>query len=216
MRQQFFASVNGRSGDPTSAHTGGVISPQRRTGPWSRAVAVPTDVADAEAVQELGLDGLDDVAVCTVLPASIDTPFFRHAANYTGRVVQPMVPVPDPRAVARAVVSVARRPRREVAVGAMSRSMVLGHRLAPGPLEAIMARQVDASHLSDEHTATDTAGNLHRSSPDPGTAAVSGGWAGRRRTARRRVLGAGLLLSGPLAVRRLLRREPGFRSQRTL
>ncbi|GAA1754751.1 SDR family oxidoreductase [Kocuria aegyptia] len=154
---------------------------------------------------ELSLDGLDDVNVCTVLPASIDTPFFRHAANYTGRAVEPMVPVSDPRAVARAVVSVARRPRREVAVGAMSRSMVLEHRLAPGLMEAMMARQVDASHLSEEHTAADTAGNLHRPSPDPETAAVSGGWAGRRRTAQRRILAAGLLVAGPLVVRRLLR-----------
>src|SRR5918998_2773274 len=35
--------------------------------------------------EELILDGAKNVHVCTIMPASIDTPFFQHGANYTGR-----------------------------------------------------------------------------------------------------------------------------------
>lgn len=152
---------------------------------------------------ELRLDGFDDVHVVTVLPASIDTPFFRHAANYTGREARPMVPVYDARGVARAVVSAARRPRREVAAGILARPMLLQHKIAPRTTEALMARQVDASHLSSTRPAAGSAGNLYEASPDPGTAAVSGGWSGRRRTVQRRIAAAGLAGAGALALRRL-------------
>lgn len=37
------------------------------------------------------------IHVCTVLPGSIDTPIFRHAANYTGREIRPVPPVASPR-----------------------------------------------------------------------------------------------------------------------
>lgn len=42
--------------------------------------------------QEQGLDGVRGVKVCTVMPATIDTPLFAHAANYTGRAVLAMPP----------------------------------------------------------------------------------------------------------------------------
>ncbi|WP_219420009.1 SDR family NAD(P)-dependent oxidoreductase [Pseudonocardia nigra] len=40
-------------------------------------------VLGASLRQELWLDGATHVKVCTVLPATIDTPFFEHTANYT-------------------------------------------------------------------------------------------------------------------------------------
>jgi NAD(P)-dependent dehydrogenase (short-subunit alcohol dehydrogenase family) len=43
--------------------------------------------------EELALEGARDIHVCTLMPASIDTPFFQHAADYTGRRVKPMPPV---------------------------------------------------------------------------------------------------------------------------
>ena len=41
--------------------------------------------------EELRLEGLGDVQVCTVFPARIDTPFCRHAANYTGCATRPAI-----------------------------------------------------------------------------------------------------------------------------
>jgi len=56
------------------------------------------------------------VSVCTVLPGAVDTPFYEHAANYTGRRLVPLRPV-SPEAVAKALVECVRRPRAEVFVG---------------------------------------------------------------------------------------------------
>lgn len=155
---------------------------------------------------ELWLDGCRGVRVCTVLPATIDTPFFRHTGNYTGREAVPMPPVYSPQRVARTIVNLARVPRREVLVGPMGRSMALQYKTTPGLVERNMAMQVDKTHLSRERPAPNTSGNLYEPSTDPRDMAVQGGWGGRRRTAQRRLLLAGLAGgAATAAVRRLLR-----------
>ncbi|GGT80646.1 MULTISPECIES: SDR family oxidoreductase [Streptomyces] len=146
--------------------------------------------------QELRLDGAKDIHVCTVLPATIDTPLFEHAANYSGRKPLAMPPVYSPEHVARTIVGLVRAPRREVVAGPMGRSMVLESRLMPGVAERTMARQVDRTHLSREESAPAGHGNLHV--PAPGTGAAHGGWGGRRRTAMRR-LTAATVLAGVVA-----------------
>ncbi|MFI9585471.1 SDR family oxidoreductase [Streptomyces sp. NPDC052236] len=103
--------------------------------------------------QELRIEGAKKIHVCTVLPASIDTPLFQHAANYTGRKVVAMPPVYSARRVAHAIVDVVRVPRREVVVGPMGRAIALQSRTAPGLLERAAARQVDRAHLSREEPA---------------------------------------------------------------
>jgi short-subunit dehydrogenase len=134
--------------------------------------------------QELRLEKAKHLHVCTVLPATIDTPLFEHAANYTGRKPVAMPPVYSPERVARAVVDLVRVPRREVVVGPVGRSMVLESRMMPGTVERMMARQVDRTHLSRKEPAPAGHGNLHAPAAGPG--ATHGGWGGRRRTAVRR------------------------------
>jgi NAD(P)-dependent dehydrogenase (short-subunit alcohol dehydrogenase family) len=58
--------------------------PQPYTHAYSMSKAA-IRVLGASLRQELRLDGAKHVKVCTVMPATIDTPFFEHAANYTGR-----------------------------------------------------------------------------------------------------------------------------------
>ncbi|WP_312856837.1 SDR family oxidoreductase [Arthrobacter mobilis] len=144
---------------------------------------------------ELQLNGVDGIKVSTVLPATIDTPFFQQAGNYTGRKAVAMPPVYSPERVARRIVRLATAPRRETGVGPMGRMMAAQHRLTPGMMEAVMAVQVDKTHLSRTEPATASAGNLHRPSADGRNAAADGGWHGKSRTARRRAL-AGLVLLG--------------------
>jgi short-subunit dehydrogenase len=146
--------------------------------------------------QELLLEKTKHIHVCTVLPATIDTPLFEHAANYTGRKPVAMPPVYSPERVARTVVDLVRVPRREVVVGPMGRSMVFESRVMPGMVERMMARQVDRTHLSRKESAPAGHGNLHV--PVPGEGAVHGGWGGRRRTAMRRLTTA-TLLAGAVA-----------------
>ncbi|MFI2371178.1 SDR family oxidoreductase [Streptomyces sp. NPDC018833] len=153
--------------------------------------------------QELRLDKAKDIHVCTVLPATIDTPLFEHAANYTGRKPVAMPPVYSPERVARTIVDLVRVPRREVVVGPMGRSMVWQSRVAPGLVERMMARQVDKSHLSRKEPAPAGHGNLHV--PAPGEGAAHGGWGGRRRTAMRRLTTATLLAGVAAGVARRVR-----------
>jgi hypothetical protein len=56
---------------------------------------------------------------------------------------RPLDPVNPPEQVADAIVSVAKRPRREVLVGQGGRMMTSHHALAPGMYETTAARQVD-------------------------------------------------------------------------
>ncbi|HEX6498308.1 MAG TPA: SDR family oxidoreductase [Micromonosporaceae bacterium] len=137
--------------------------------------------------QELRLAGVRGVHACAVLPPTIDTPFFAHAANHSGRRVRAMPPVYPPEQVARVIVGVVRRPRREVAVGLAARALVLQARLAPRLTEYAMARLADRAQLSRRQPAADEPGNLYR---PPGGEQVHGEWHGRRRTATRRVLAA--------------------------
>ncbi|MET9514835.1 SDR family oxidoreductase [Streptomyces sp. NPDC002994] len=153
--------------------------------------------------QELRLDGAKHIHVCTVLPATIDTPLLAHAANYTGRTPVAMSPVYSPERVARTIVALARKPRREVVVGPMGRPLVLLSRLTPGPLERVMARTSDKGQLSRTEPAPAGPGNLH--SPAPGQGAVHGGWGGRRRTATRRLAAATALAGVLVGVSRRVR-----------
>jgi hypothetical protein len=141
--------------------------------------------------------------VCTVLPATIDTPLFDHAANHTGRKVKPMPPVYSADRVARSIVQLARAPRREVIVGPMGRNFILLARLAPGVTERLMAVQVDRTHLSRRRSAPPNQGNLFE--PADGLGSTSGGWHGQLRTALRRAASA-TLVAGVIVARRRGRR----------
>lgn len=164
-----------------------------------------TRALSASLRQELMLDKAKGVHVCTVLPATIDTPLFEHAANYTGRKPLAMPPVYSPERVARTIVDLVRVPRREVVVGPTGRSLVLESRIMPGMAERMMARQVDKTHLSRQESAPAGHGNLHV--PAPGTGAAHGGWGGRRRTAMRRLTAATLLACAAAGVARRARTQ---------
>ena len=123
--------------------------------------------------QEVQLAGADDIKICTVLPATIDTPFFQHAANYTGRAVKAMPPVYPAENVAKTIVDLVEHPRREVVVGNAGRLMAMQQTLAPGMSERMVATMVDRQHLADVPAAP-TSGSLF--SPMGPGASIEGGW----------------------------------------
>jgi short-subunit dehydrogenase len=138
----------------------------------------------AYAISKAAIIGLSDslrqeladapgIQVCTVLPASIDTPIFQHAANYTGKTVKPMNPIYDVEAVAKEIVDLAVNPRREVYVGGSGRRIGLLSRVAPGFAQRIMARQVRKDHFS-RTPAPDKEGNIHH--PMPEISGTTGHW----------------------------------------
>ncbi|MEU9919111.1 SDR family oxidoreductase [Streptomyces sp. NPDC051001] len=158
--------------------------------------------------QQLRVEGVKGVHVCTVMPATIDTPHFEQSANFTGRKVVAMPPVYSPERVAHAVVDLVRHPRREVVVGPAGRALVRRARRTPALAERVMARQTDRTHLSQDEEAPATHGVLHV--PAPGEGAVHGGWGGRRRTAMRRTAVAAALTGVAVtAGRRMVRATSG-------
>lgn len=147
--------------------------------------------------QELALDGLSDIDVVTVMPATIDTAFFQHSGNYTGWTPKAMPPVYTPERVARAIVRRARRPRREVFVGNSARLIVGQSKVAPGATERLMASMTDHQHLDKKREQPPHTGTLF--APPGGEEPVHGGWHGRRKTAVRR-LATVALVGGALAA----------------
>jgi NAD(P)-dependent dehydrogenase (short-subunit alcohol dehydrogenase family) len=87
---------------------------------------------------ELAQEGAP-IAVTTILPASIDTPFFEHARSKIGTMVKPPPPVYAPEIVAASIVYAARHPRREIPVGGAAAGFFLGQRLSPALTDALMS-----------------------------------------------------------------------------
>jgi hypothetical protein len=87
---------------------------------------------------ELAQEGAP-IAVTTILPASIDTPFFEHARSKLGAMVKPPPPVYAPEVVAASIVYAAAHPRREIPVGASAVGFLLGQRLSPALSDAMFS-----------------------------------------------------------------------------
>jgi short-subunit dehydrogenase len=146
------------------------------------------------------------VDVVTIMPAAIDTPFFEHSGNYTGRALKPPRPVYDPEDVARTIVRAAYRPRHEVFVGGAARAMNALHALAPTLYEQAARSLADFDHFQDR-TAGPTPGAVLE--PMPSGTDIRGGWRAFARTGRQPTravaIGAAIVLPAYLAVRALRR-----------
>lgn len=117
-----------------------------------------------------------DIHACLCVPATVDTPLFQHAANFTGREIVAMRPIYSPERVARAVVSLLERPRREAVVGSAPRLMALFDHLVPWLFERVQRSIVERDHLGRRGQSVD-GGNLVLSR---GPHATDGGWKARR------------------------------------
>lgn len=125
--------------------------------------------------QETQLDG---ITITSILPSTIDTPIYQHAANYTGREVKPLPPVVTPERVAAAIVRNSHRPRRTVFVGASQALGIPAHRLLRGVYDRLMLKAMQRIALGDEPRRA-SQGTVFRS--DPASNGVSGGWKKRGR-----------------------------------
>jgi NADP-dependent 3-hydroxy acid dehydrogenase YdfG len=122
-----------------------------------------------------------DIHACLVVPATVDTPFFQHAANYTGREVLAMRPIYEAKRVAAAIVRCAERPRREILVGSAPRLIMTAARVLPWLYERVQPLMVLREHLG-RSGAPPTSGNfVHPLEPHQ----IDGGWRNRRSPGRR-------------------------------
>jgi hypothetical protein len=75
------------------------------------------------------------------MPTAHDTPFFEHAANYTGRQFDLPKPLHDPQNVVAAIVDLAIDPQDEKIVGGDGIAKILMKRLIPGVEESVAGKQ---------------------------------------------------------------------------
>jgi short-subunit dehydrogenase len=112
------------------------------------------------------------VAVCTVLPSSINTPLFTHARSRMGVKPQPVPPIYEPSVVAGAILAVARRPQAEVVVGGGGKVLTLVERLAPRMADSLLLGLGKTWSKQRTDEPDDGVDNLFQASTGPG--AVTG------------------------------------------
>lgn len=122
---------------------------------------------------EQELSGLKNVHVCTVLPASIDTPLFNQAGNYMGKAIRPLKPVIPAQRVAEAILKLIVHPKKEIMVGNLGRIGTAIRSIAPDWFDRKYLSKVQHEHFEDRDVPLST-GNLYQ--PMPQWARVSGGW----------------------------------------
>lgn len=123
--------------------------------------------------QEMHERRMSGIRVCTVMPEAHDTPFFQHAANYSGHETVGLTPLRDPKKVVDTIVDLIENPKDEVNVGTLSPFTHALHKVIPGAIERVMGHQVHKEQIENAPVAPPTRGAVH--GPDPEGTGVSGG-----------------------------------------
>ena len=134
---------------------------------------------DAALYQELRLDGLNRINIVTVEPWATDTPWWNHAANYSGHEPR-LVAMDGPQPVVDAIVWASIHPTKEVVVGLKGQAAVISHQLLPGLAEHIAANLEHGAQMVAVPPAPATSGALY--APVPAGTTVDGGLAEQIKT----------------------------------
>jgi short-subunit dehydrogenase len=125
----------------------------------------------------------DDIHICTLMPDAHDTPFFQHAANYSGHAMTPPSPVHDPQNVVDALLDLARHPQDVLTVGSAGKAAVVTDRLSPALAEKMLAR----SHRKQMEAPPAPPGDGALLEPKAAGTSVRGGWKPRKGARRRNI-----------------------------
>lgn len=121
--------------------------------------------------QELRLAGNDLIKVGTIMPWAIDTPWWTHAANYSGHAPR-MAAMDDPQLVVDAIVEACTDPKEEQPVGWKGKVSNASHHLFPDLTERLSADTAFRESRKAQPTAN-SSGSLHR--PMAEGAGIDGG-----------------------------------------
>jgi short-subunit dehydrogenase len=110
--------------------------------------------------QEIRLSGnKKKIKVVTVMPWAVDTPFWRHAANYSGRSPR-MAAMDGPEKVVNAIIFSSLHRKRELPVGWKARGSYISHRLFPHLTERISANIAHRSQIKNAPPVAETSGSV--------------------------------------------------------
>lgn len=123
--------------------------------------------------QEVKQNKIEGVHICTIMPTAHDTPFFDHAANYTGHEITAPKPLHDPQNVVDAIVRAATDPEDKEIVGADGKIKFALSNVLPKVAEKIGAKQMHKTQMEKPPAANDSQGAVR--APIPEGREVSGG-----------------------------------------
>lgn len=121
--------------------------------------------------EELRLSGSEHIKVATIMPWAVDTPWWLHAANYSGHAPR-MVAMDDPELVVQAIIHACVDPQEETPVGWKANASNLSHHIFPDLTERLSAN-IAAHEVQKAQPTPATAGAIH--APMTGTDKVDGG-----------------------------------------
>lgn len=111
--------------------------------------------------QELAAQNQPEIRVCAVLPMAADTPFYDHAANYTGHTLQPF-PITNAEEVVDAIVRLVDRPQDEITVGLSATAAMIAERLSHTVTHSATTAVTQVLQMEQAPDAPPASGNLHR------------------------------------------------------
>lgn len=122
--------------------------------------------------EELRLSGQSDkIKVATVMPWAVDTPWWTHAANYTGQAPR-MAAMDDPSKVIEALVNACIHPEEEIPVGWKAHAAKISHNLFPDLTER-MSANITGREIEKASAVAPNSGAIHQ--PMQNTTTVDGG-----------------------------------------
>jgi short-subunit dehydrogenase len=111
--------------------------------------------------QEVRLSKNKNIKISTIMPWAVDTPWWNHAANYSGGTPR-MALMDDPQLVVKAIVKDALHPKKEVHVGWKAGLFYRSHRAFPGLTERLAANVSHKYQIETAPPAPNTPGTLHQ------------------------------------------------------
>ncbi|PLR21004.1 oxidoreductase [Caulobacter zeae] len=114
--------------------------------------------------EDLKLAGHDAIKVGTIMPWAVDTPWWTHAANYSGHAPR-MAAMDDPQIVIDAIVAACTDPKEEQPVGPKAHASNLSHHIFPDLTERLSAR-IAQSEMAKASPLAATSGSIHVSQAD--------------------------------------------------
>jgi short-subunit dehydrogenase len=103
------------------------------------------------------------IRVGTIMPWAIDTPWWEHAANYTGHAPR-MAAMDDPSIVVDAIVEACSNPKEQQPVGPKARASDVSHHLFADLTKRLSAKLVD-SEMEKGTRVAHTAGSIYEPTP---------------------------------------------------
>lgn len=105
------------------------------------------------------------ISLTLIKPTAINTPYPKHAKNYTNQELTLPPPVYSPEEVANAILHAAEHPQRDIIIGGGGRMMTATQKVAPGLMDWLNEKFMIDQQFNDR-PATGKEGSLHQPSKD--------------------------------------------------